>query len=493
MKKRPNRIRQTKTPLQNAIEEDRLFSIGYWDALPEFLHISIALIDFSFDQVREDLLKIKEYFQTNHQCDYNGTLSQLLGNIDKCEGSIEFIEKTCYKESIELFLAYYGELFAIKDCVISTEEYKKLQQAYIQISDRHDEKTILCKHIVTITIRDGQPDPTGHFQLHDEEFLLSPRNLRSINTLWMPYASSVIDFDFSKKVWTHNYFKGPFIPPKDSTMNENKRFEKLQLEQKKSEFEEIVAEIRKIQFLLYYERPTAEVIIGFISRITTLCIDTIELVLMHKGEIAEATLRLIYESRIKFLWLVKKGEMELIERFRDYKVGREKHFITKFKNYITPDTPGAEKYLEGLNSEYEKVLETEGKEDFNTPIERGDVFSKKLLDLALEVDKDENILYEGIYQRTSDIVHGNWRIIEKYHLEKSQNPLQNGLLSFNENKNKFAGILPAYLSLVLGIDTLKRYWEIDTILIEKYPDLYKSIDEFHNKMAIAYYEEFGEK
>lgn len=45
MARRPKRIRQTKTPFQEIIGEERLFSIGYWDALPEFLHLSIALVD----------------------------------------------------------------------------------------------------------------------------------------------------------------------------------------------------------------------------------------------------------------------------------------------------------------------------------------------------------------------------------------------------------------------------------------------------------------
>ena len=182
MKKRPNRIRQTKTPFQEIIGEDRFFSIGYWDALPEFLHISIALIEFPFKEVRSDLLKIKEHYKIKYDNDYNGTLSQLIRNISEYNESIKFINKTCLKRSLEIFFSYYGELFEIPECRITSEDFRKLQKAYFQIRDRHDDKTILCKHIVTIVYHQGHPDPTGHFKLHDEEFLLSPRNMRMINT-----------------------------------------------------------------------------------------------------------------------------------------------------------------------------------------------------------------------------------------------------------------------------------------------------------------------
>jgi hypothetical protein len=241
---------------------------------------------------------------------------------------------------------------------------------------------------------------------------------------------------------------------------------------------------------LIYPRSVAEVIIGFISRITGLCLDTIELVEIHKGEFAEAALRLIYESRVKFLWLIFKQDQILIQRFREYKVGRDKFMVENIKRAVDKDKKGSEKIIESINEEYEKTLYSEGKEDYDVAEERGDVFEKKLLDLALELDPNEVVWYEGVYQRTSDIIHGNWRIIEKYHLERSLNPIQNGLLNFSKNRNKFAGVLPAFLALMLATDSLIRYFELEPELFEKKQEVYKILLEFNENLISCYMAEF---
>lgn len=311
-----------------------------------------------------------------------------------------------------------------------------------------------------------------------------------LNTLYYYFTNRIVNTAFCDSIWLYNYMTGPFFPPKDDTMAEEKRFKELKINELKKEFELIVTKIQEIEFILIYPRSVAEVIIGFISRITGLCLDTIELVEIHKGEFAEAALRLIYESRVKFLWLILKQDQILIQRFREYKVGRDKFMIENIKRAVDIDKKGSEKIIESINEEYEKTLYSEGKEDYDVAEERGDVFEKKLLDLALELDPNEVVWYEGVYQRTSDIIHGNWRIIEKYHLERSLNPIQNGLLNFSKNRNKFAGVLPAFLALMLATDSLIRYFELEPELVKTKQEVYKILKEFNEKLISCYMAEF---
>ncbi len=491
MVKRKSRIRQTQTSFQKAFEHyDNIAPIGYWPSIPEFIHISLTLIDNSFEVTRSELFKIADYFEQDYSFNYNGSLSQLIEKALEKESHLQFIQTTNYGESLRIIFLYYARLIGLPIQKMDFESFKKLQKAYFQINSRLNDKAVLCKHIITLLNRRNTPDPTGHFVLHDEEYIISSQNKRMLNTLYYYFTNRIVNTAFCDSIWLYNYMTGPFFPPKDDTMAEEKRFKELKINELKKEFELIVTKIQEIEFILIYPRSVAEVIIGFISRITGLCLDTIELVEIHKGEFAEAALRLIYESRVKFLWLILKQDQILIQRFREYKVGRDKFMIENIKRAVDIDKKGSEKIIESINEEYEKTLYSEGKEDYDVAEERGDVFEKKLLDLALELDPNEVVWYEGVYQRTSDIIHGNWRIIEKYHLERSLNPIQNGLLNFSKNRNKFAGVLPAFLALMLATDSLIRYFELEPELVKTKQEVYKILKEFNEKLISCYMAEF---
>jgi len=237
----------------------------------------------------------------------------------------------------------------------------------------------------------------------------------------------------------------------------------------KEEFLENANEFREIKLFAFFDRTIAEIIMGFINRSIYLSKQTVELVENHNGEIAEAVLRMLYENRLKLLWLLNKKDLKLFQRFREYSAGREKLFYDKMTKISNSEL------LEDYKKEVDFKLKQEGLNDFEVAIERGDVYEIGVDKMADQLGEDERYLYDFVYKRTSDIVHGNWRIIEKYHLIRSDNPMHDRLLDYNLNENKFAGLLPAFLALMLASETILK-------LLEEFEDYFKDFKELQLKV-----------
>jgi hypothetical protein len=64
-----------------------------------------------------------------------------------------------------------------------------------------------------------------------------------------------------------------------------------------------------------------------------------------------------------------------------------------------------------------ETISDAGERDFNIAGERGEIFDIKLDKMAEEVWGPDNIFY-FLYKRQSEVTHGQWKVISKYHLKK---------------------------------------------------------------------------
>ncbi|MBE9467494.1 MAG: hypothetical protein IMY72_04115 [Bacteroidetes bacterium] len=479
MAERRGRIRQNLTDWQKVLKKIPNMNVLPWHlAIPEFLHIAIALIDYPFEKVTNDFLLFCKTIEEEQKNDFYGNLSASYELIKNDKLQIEKINDNVIYLSLIKLLEFYNDLFQVKGLDTSEELLEKILECYYKLLGRKSDFSIQCKFIFINNIYDGNVEPFLHRKISKLDEVLEPINKSIITSAWVIMADSkeIINHELSQLIWLFNYHYLP-VEQLDDTLNQEKDFKKFNIGELRAEFQVISTELKSINLLLVWDRYVAEIIMGFINRTIYLTLETVELVELHKGEIAEAVLRLLYECRLKFLWLVEKNDNELLQRFREYSSGREKLFLDKYSEKADP------KNIKKLKSFVDKTLEDEGLENHEVAIERGDVFEKGIDKLASDLGDNERYLYDVIYKRTSDIIHGNWRILTKYHLVRSGNPMHNKLLDYNEIDNKFCGMLPALTSLMLGSQAILKILRVINKSSDEHSDLLKRTEEFYEKVS----------
>jgi len=491
MSKKRSRIRQTKTEWQKAFEAYNNIQPQSWHfCLPELLHVSIALIDNDFEKVKSDFIvfcyEINKIKNTN---DFYGNLSATIEFVKKNRDDFDKLKGNVFYFSIKQILIFYN-VFNIDS--IEKSEYKPgyIIKGFHNIIERRSDTTIICKFIFINNVYKNDTSPLRTI-ISSKEEVLDSYNRSLINSAWLVISSSknLIDYAFTDFIWNYNYVLIP-VEQMDDTLKEELRFKEFKINELKDEYLKYANEFRQIQLFTVMNRPIAEIIMGFVNRAIYLTNEVVELVEIHKGEIAEAVLRMLYESRLKFLWLLKKEDIELFQRFREFSSGREKLFYERLIQIGDKEDEQQSKIMSGYKQELDNKLNQEGLSAYEIATERGDEFEIGIDKMADEIGKDERYLYDFVYKRTSDIVHGNWRIIEKYHLVRSENPMHDRLLYYNLNKNKFSGLLPAFIALMFGSEVIYR-------LMEDFPDIFKekevlsdNLKAFNEKIKVLFNEKY---
>lgn len=116
----------------------------------------------------------------------------------------------------------------------------------------------------------------------------------------------VVDTKFAEFIWYYNYYKLPFFTKPSDLKKETRNFKKNKLNERKQKLTSHFETFKQIDLLSFFNINVTEVIMGFISRQQYLFEKVIEQEERHEGEIAESTLRLLYENRLKFLWLITR-------------------------------------------------------------------------------------------------------------------------------------------------------------------------------------------
>lgn len=490
MGKPRKRIRQTKTDFQNAFDTyPQKLEVVPWPAfLPEVLHISMALVDNSYDKVKADFHSIADYVNSKHkfQRRFHFNLSHTLELIKKDDTILPIIQKSVFKVPFEVLLFTYYHLFEFKPEEKSPDSFNSLFKGYKQILDGRSDSAILCKYIM-LQYDQKDKDHFNHFCLENEKDILDEKSVVMTGFLSGMSTSTNMSPEFSLHVWMFNYLSLPPIFKPDSIMDEEKIYKEMQIDELKSEFSGLYEEFKKINLRLLFVPPVSEVNMGFVSRICNLSLDVVDLVKQHKGEIADLVFRSILENFIVGLWLLKKDDPELYLRFKDFSIGKEKFMAEKL----------AAKVPEGKLRDIAKEIGTDAiKESGHNPAllaeERGDAFDVNIAGMSDELWGKEASYY-FLYKRSSETTHGQWRVITKHHLSRSLNPMHNGVYFYKDNTGSFSGLIPAFCCLQMATEFLLELVKTilgDTEDLEEEIANVKSIKEklivFHKKVVESY-------
>lgn len=459
----------------------------------EVLHIALALQDSTPEQIIRDLKKLKTKF-TEFGIDWNGNLSPIFHLIKSHPEFIPNFRDTAFDKAFKFIVITYNQFFNIKVPEGNLLAHKYIYRAYGETNDRRKDISLLCKFILSKFLMGEEKDPTGLLLNKTTDEILATENTSSITAMWLGLIQihNFVDTNFGEFIWYYNYYRLPFFTKPSDLKKETKNFKKNKINELKRKLISHFETFKKIDLLSFFNINVAELIMGFIARQQYLFEKVIEQEERHEGEIAESTLRLLYENRLKFLWLITKQDVEAIKQFREYKVGRENLFVEHFKSQIE-GLKGFDEYYEKLRGQLDNMMKQEGVEDYKLAVEKGDAFEKSIKDMADDIGGNEPMFYFTVYKRTSDIIHGNWRIIERYHLERSINPAHDGLLRYSSEKEKYAGLLPSYLSLMLSIDTLSRFLEIHPEIQKENKRLNNSLLRMYQALSSSYLKEFMPK
>ena len=494
-KKKKGRVRQTRTSWQKTFDPHpgMLQPFSWSSRIPEVLHISIALLENDYQIVKSAFHLISDFVNSKHQSQrkFHFNLSHTIRLIKEDRSVLEAINKTCFENAFEQILLFYNRYLNIEVDELAVPNVRLLLLGYKQILDGRSDTSILSKYLIMQYDYKGKQDPFKMYAFNDKEEILRLENVSMVMATFAPSIglSGNLDLDFCEDIWMFNYSLAPFMPPKDDTVSEEEHFEEMGIQELANEFKELYSQFRDINLLLIYPKPIAEINMGFVSRICNLGLEVIEFVRIHKGEIAELVFRTVLENFIVASWLLKRKDPKLHQRFREFSTGRERFFDEKLADQT--DDPSMKEEAHDI---VDKAIKEAGVREFNVATERGDIFELNIGQMATEVWGEENINY-FLYKRMSEVTHGQWRVIAKYHLAKSLNPMQNGLYSYNENQNRFAGLVPAFISLGTSIDMLRTIMadieeeEELNLLKDKLNSLHTTLWERY----LAYYHKYIQK
>ncbi len=164
----------------------------------------------------------------------------------------------------------------------------------------------------------------------------------------------------------------------------------------------------------------SDVTMGLTCRIWRFMHHIVEASGVGNGEMAEIAARCQWDSVITFEWLVKRNDPKLFWQYRVYSAGKSKATLERLRT--DAETYGGEK----LKVKVEPTLVREVQEGAGiweqlVNEERGGWASETTHKMAEEMLSLSE--YEFYFRRLSDVVHGTWRALERYHLRPCLNPL----------------------------------------------------------------------
>lgn len=469
---------------------------SWHDAIPEVLHIAIALQRNEPKEILESLSKIRDEIKRLHGVVWKGNLSILFQLIRQNPFLIDVIKATIMNDSIKCLLITYNKMFNAKVPEGNLLAHRIVYRGYFDLKERRKDVSILCKYILCKFLNGDKTDPFGLFNAITRSEVLEPGTASSVTPNWIIISQEygIVDNQYSEFIWEYNIKHLPFIIEPDSTVykRETKNFKMNKMNSLKQKLGNHYLKFKEIDLLNYFNKYVAEVFMGFVSRMHYLSIKIIEQEERHEGEIAESTLRLLYETRLKFLWLNKIQDVQTIKQFREYKIGREKLFLDYLEKN-GKEHPDFDSAFNRIKELFQQDMQAEGVDDYKLAIEKGDSFEKSIKEMADDLGEDEAMMYFIIYKRTSDIIHGNWRVIENYHLERSLNPAQDNLLRYRSSNNTYAGLLPSYLGLMLSTSALIKFIEFYDSFANENKQVYNSLKRFYTNLNKKYAKTFGHK
>lgn len=172
-----------------------------------------------------------------------------------------------------------------------------------------------------------------------------------------------------------------------------------------------------------FEPDRYEVLTGITSRALRLATAAASTPILWSAEHGSPLIRSLIEGLIVLRWLVKRDELTLYSRFKEYGQGRLKLLKLHLEEYVDSlDDPPHDlpEYLAYLDAEVNREV---GEEWQNISIEAA--FSGvSARDMAMEVGMERE--YRLQFAPASSATHGEWSSLDRYVLERCRNPLHGG-------------------------------------------------------------------
>lgn len=166
-----------------------------------------------------------------------------------------------------------------------------------------------------------------------------------------------------------------------------------------------------------------EVLTGIASRALRLAAAAASTPILWSGEHGAPIVRSLVESLIVLRWLLKRDDPTMYSRFKDYGRGRLKLLKLHVEEYVDSlddPPPGLQEYVAYLDAEVNREVSEEWQ---NVSIET--TFSAvSARAMAIEVGMERE--YRLQFTPASSATHGEWSSLDRYVLERCQNPLHGG-------------------------------------------------------------------
>ncbi len=224
-----------------------------------------------------------------------------------------------------------------------------------------------------------------------------------------------------KTFWQFGLDKTPCL-----CKNPKKGRDKIRLS---SELKSIIRKIDRLWKTIVALNPkhnhlfVSDVAMGLTCRIWRFMHHIVEASGTGNGEIAEMAARCQWDSVITFEWLIERNDPRLFLQYRNYSAGKSKATLERLRKET--ETYGGKELKERVEPTLiEEIEEGIGIWEQLVNEERGGWAKEGTYEMA----KDLSMLheYEIYFRRLSDIVHGTWRSLERYHMRQCQNPLHAG-------------------------------------------------------------------
>lgn len=198
----------------------------------------------------------------------------------------------------------------------------------------------------------------------------------------------------------------------------------------------------------------SDVLLALTSRIWRFMHHILETSGAGNGELAEISARCQWESSIYLEWLISKNDIELFHRFRTYSVGKAKTSVERIRG--DRDSYGGEEASRiAENILVSEIHDGAGLWEQLVAEEVGAWSPKGTKQMADDVSA--TMEYELHFRRLSDIVHGLWRDLERYHVVKCANPMHRGHCLAWTGPTCDAGKTPVCYAIWVTVRALKAF------------------------------------
>lgn len=219
-----------------------------------------------------------------------------------------------------------------------------------------------------------------------------------------------------------------------------------------------------------------DVVLGLSCRVWRFMHHIIEASATGNGELAEIAARCQWDSVITLEWLIKKDDPGLFMKYRMYSACKAKAMLERLRGNEVKYSD--QELVESLKKTFQsEIQEDVGIWEQLVNEERGGWTREGTRQMADDLSMLTE--YETFFRRLSEIVHGTWRSLERYHLQKCLNPLHGGHYVGWTGATHDAGVTIVHFGIQMAVRVIKGV--IDYMGSAAKPNWKKRIDKIEQE------------